>query len=89
MSDTTLIAVFALCFGVLTWLLTMSFFVGRHSARVDALEVNVKKVEANFQTVFSKLDNMAAHLPYHCSQTERLARLELRLELDRPPSHSG
>jgi len=58
------IALFALAFAIITWLLGLSFFLGRYSRGQDSLADSV-------ETIFEKLDGIAL-------QGERIARLEER-----------
>lgn len=78
MSDTSVIALSALSFGVLTWLLATSYFLGKHSARVDVLEGLQKKRDEQVQRIFDKLDALTKLVPHVCYQAERIARLEER-----------
>lgn len=74
-------------FGALTWLLGISFTLGRYSERQKHLENAQKeyqeqqrlaqvKTDQTIAKIFDKLDELAKSVPHVCSQTEKIVRLE-------------
>jgi len=84
MSDTAVIAGCALAFACGTWLLGVSYFVGRHAGRTESLERSQTEIRATVRLIFERLDLMSQHLPHRCCQEVRLAALEARIAMLRP-----
>jgi len=73
------IFVAAAAFGMLTWLLFLSFVLGRYAARVDGLDVQQSAVAIKLDAIGIKLDAIAISSIHQCIQVERITRLEARL----------
>jgi hypothetical protein len=74
-----LIGVCSAGFAVISWLLWLSFLVGRYAAHVDALTSQMATVFRKLESIDDKLDRIAISSVHQCIQAERLARLEARL----------
>ena len=70
----------AVCFALSSWLLAISFYLGKHAARVDALEKLTLTIETKFLAVFTRLDNLAAAVPHRCILESRLGVIEARFD---------
>jgi len=78
MTDAATVGLCALLFGALTWLLALSYFLGKHSGKVENLEASQAKRDEALQRIFAKLDALTLLVPHTCYQAERIARLEER-----------
>src|SRR5271165_7165990 len=76
MSDNAIIGVVMGAFGVLTWLLGLSYFLGRNTAKLDGLADAQEKLSQTIKQIFEKLDELARFLPHVCDKAERITRLE-------------
>lgn len=56
-------------FAAVTWLLGISYFLGRYTSKVDRLSEALPQI-------FSKLDELGRSLPHVCGQTAIIAKLE-------------
>jgi hypothetical protein len=82
MEDGRLIALSVAGFGALTWLLGISFLLGRYTNRVDNLEAALVRWGIDFAAMLAKLDTLVAVGPHRCVQSSRIAVLEDRLRID-------
>lgn len=63
-------------FAVISWLLWISFLVGRYAARVDALANEMVAVFSKLDAIGDKLDRIAISSVHQCIQSDRITRLE-------------
>jgi hypothetical protein len=61
---------------VLTWLLGISFYLGRYSARQEALEHKADGMAATIVQIFQKLDKLAEVVPHKCDQVATIAAMQ-------------
>lgn len=78
MTETAWIALCVGVFGAVTWLLGISFFLGRYAARVDGVDKALARIDGKFNEVFTKLDNLTSAVPHRCIMEARIAVLEVR-----------
>jgi len=77
MSDNAIIGAVMGAFGVLTWLLGLSYFLGRNTAKLDGLADAQEKLAQTIRKIFEKLDELVRSMPHVCDKAERIARLEM------------
>jgi len=77
MSDNAIIGTVMGAFGVLTWLLGLSYFLGRNTAKLDGLADSHAKLSDSIKQIFIKLEELARLLPHVCDKAERVVRLEM------------
>ena len=80
-------------FGILTWLLGITFFLGKFVEKqtrakedIDKIEKNNKedlvqierRIDAKFTAVFQKLDEISKSVPHQCQQIEKIADLDAK-----------
>ena len=63
-------------FGAVTWLLSISFLLGRYSERQKQVESRQEKTDATVAKIFDKLDTLAKSVPHVCDKSERIVALE-------------
>ena len=80
MSDNAIIGCVMGSFGVLTWLLGLSYFLGRNTAKLDSLTDRQGKIDDTLGKIFEEIKSLRNVLPHACDKTERIARLEARLD---------
>ena len=78
MNDTGMIAASALAFTSLTWLLALSYALGRYAARTDALEHSQAENRETTAKIFDRLERLGAIGPHVCTQQARIAVIEER-----------
>lgn len=66
----------AVAFGAMTWLLAITFAIGRYSERQSQADSRQSHVEAKIGQIFDRLETLSRNLPHVCIQAERLARVE-------------
>jgi hypothetical protein len=66
-------------FAVISWLLWLSFLVGRYAAHVDALTEQMATVFRKLESIDDKLDRIAVTSVHQCIQAERITRIETRV----------
>ena len=64
----------------ITWLLTLSYFLGRNAANLDNLSKAFDKLEKTITSIFSELKGLSVMLPHHCDKTSALASLAAQTE---------
>jgi len=78
-ADSVAIAGCAAAFAVCTWLMGISFFLGKYAARVDTVAREINTVFSKLDLIGDKIDRIAISSVHQCIQAERIARLEARL----------
>ena len=73
---TLTIALYTVLFG----LAALAYFLGRYTAKVDAVVATQKtmevRIEGKLELIFSKLEVLATRGPHICMQIDKLAHLE-------------
>ena len=82
MSDNAIIGVVMGAFGVLTWLLGLSYFLGRNTAKLDTVADVQKNTSQTIDQIFEKLDDLSKSLPHHCMQIQNVAEMRAQIALD-------
>lgn len=72
MTDGAWIALAGLGFGFLTWLLGISYSLGRQASRLDSVRESIPKI-------FDRLDRLAGYIPHTCTQEHRLSTAEAKI----------
>lgn len=62
MGESAIIGLCAGAFAAVTWLLAVSFFLGRYAARVDSVAQSIEHFDRKFEQIFDKLDNLTARI---------------------------
>jgi hypothetical protein len=81
-SDNAIIGVVMGGFGVLTWLLGLSYFLGRNTAKLDTLADSQKTTQETIEQIFQKLDQLSKSLPHQCIQLQSVAEMRAQIALD-------
>jgi len=69
----------SITFVLTTWLLGVSFLLGKYAARVESVQAEVKMLGAKLDNIGDKIDRIAITSIHQCIQAERITRLEARL----------
>ena len=75
MSDNAIIGAVMGAFGILTWLLGLSYFLGRNTAKLDGLADAQEKLAQTIRQIFEKLDYLSRALPHQCRQVQQLSEI--------------
>lgn len=67
-------------FGAVTWLLGISFSLGKYSERLRRSEIRADKMEHTTELIYDRLESLTKMLPHVCMQAERLTRVEAKVE---------
>jgi hypothetical protein len=76
MSDTAIISLVLGILGVISWMLSLSYFLGRTTAKLDGLAEAFAKMEDTITQIFEKLDRLVAAVPHRCEQTQTIAGIQ-------------
>jgi hypothetical protein len=59
-----------------TWLLGVSFLLGKYAARVESVQSEVRLLVAKLDGIGEKIDKIAISSIHSCIQSDRITRLE-------------
>ncbi len=82
MSDNAIIGIIMGGFAVLTWLLGLSYFLGRNTAKLDGLADAQEKLGQTIRQIFDKLDDLSKAVPHQCQQLQAVAELQAQIRLN-------
>jgi hypothetical protein len=68
----------SITFVLTTWLLGVSFLLGKYAARVESVQAEVKTLVAKLDTIGDKIDRIAVSAIHVCIQSDRITRLETK-----------
>jgi hypothetical protein len=76
MSDTAIVSLVLGVLGMISWMLSLSYYLGRTTARLDGFVEAFGKMEGTITQIFEKLDALAAVVPHRCEQTQTIAAMQ-------------
>jgi hypothetical protein len=76
MDSISVITLASTIFGAVTWLLGISYFLGRNAARLDGLADAYRKTEETLVRIFAKLEELGKAVPHICQQIQSIAELK-------------
>ena len=79
MSDNAIVSLVLGGIGAVSWLLTLSYFLGRNTSKLDNLADAVTKMDGYIVKIFAKLEDLGKSTMHQCIQSDRVARLETML----------
>ena len=82
MSDTATISLVLGALSALTWLLGLSYFLGRNTAKLDGLAEAFGEMKGTVTRIFEKLDVLATSVPHRCQQIQAISELQAQIKID-------
>ncbi len=82
MSDMAVISIVMGGFGVLTWLLGLSYFLGRNTAKLDGLAEAFGEMKDTIAQIFEKLDALTTSLPHRCRQIQAISEIQAQIKIN-------
>lgn len=82
MSDTAIISLVLGTLSGLTWLLGLSYFLGRNTAKLDGLAEAFGEMKDTIAQIFEKLDVLATSLPHRCRQIQTISEVQAQIKIN-------
>ena len=79
MSDNAIISLVLGGLGIVSWLLSLSYFLGRNTAKLDGLADTFDKTQKTIGLIFDKLDLLSKAVPHRCEQTQVLSAMQTQI----------
>jgi hypothetical protein len=71
-------------FAAVTWLLGISYFLGRYTAKLDATskahDELKAEVKGTLHAIFDKLDTLSKAVPHHCIQLDHITAMLVEIQ---------
>ena len=77
MNGEAIVALIVGAFGIITWLMGLSYFLGRNTAKLDGVAAAQEKTSATVNKIFEKLDILTIGVQHKCEQTPTITALQV------------